>query len=71
MMEKCPNCGQPLDYDEVDIGVGVERGNYRCEACYWSPGAPTVTCECGCGRAGYTSMMEFHHPEDYKYDERA
>jgi len=36
--ELCPECGEPLDYDEVDIGVGVQRGNYRCESCGWEPG---------------------------------
>lgn len=29
----CLVCGEPLDYDEVDIGVGVQRGNPRCQAC--------------------------------------
>lgn len=33
----CPVCGAPCDYDEVDIGVGVQTGNYRCEACGWCP----------------------------------
>jgi len=28
--EKCPNCGCELDYDEVDIGVGIQRGPARC-----------------------------------------
>ena len=32
----CPDCGAPLDWDEVDIGVGVQRGNYRCTECDWS-----------------------------------
>lgn len=35
---KCPICGSEgfdLDYDEVDVGVGVIRGNYRgiCPIC--------------------------------------
>ncbi len=33
----CPECGGPLDYDEVDIGVGVQRGNYGCPECGWVP----------------------------------
>jgi transcription elongation factor Elf1 len=31
----CPICNHLLDYDEVDIGVGVERGNYHCDYCGW------------------------------------
>ena len=27
---KCPKCGEELDCDEVDIGVGILKGNYRC-----------------------------------------
>ena len=37
--EPCPDCGEPLDYDEVDIGVGVQRGNYGCPNCGWVPKA--------------------------------
>ncbi len=33
---KCPKCNEELDYDEVDIGVGLMKGNYHCEACGWS-----------------------------------
>lgn len=32
---KCPKCEEELDCDEVDIGVGTMRGNYRCPACGW------------------------------------
>jgi len=34
---ECPECGEELDYDEVDIGVGTFKGNYRCPnpACGW------------------------------------
>lgn len=35
--ECCPRCGAELEYDEVDIGVGVQRGNYRCSECGWEP----------------------------------
>lgn len=35
----CPNCGDPLEYDEVDIGVGTQVGNFRCPACGWFEGA--------------------------------
>ena len=31
----CPQCGEPLEFDEVDIGVGVLRGNPRCFDCQW------------------------------------
>ena len=37
----CPNCKELLDYDEVDIGVGVARGNYRCPNCFWSDDVAT------------------------------
>lgn len=33
----CPKCGEPLEYDEVDIGVGVLTGNYGCPNCHWTP----------------------------------
>lgn len=36
-MDKCPRCGEPLDFDEVDIGVGTMRGNPGCPACFWTP----------------------------------
>lgn len=36
-MDKCPRCGEPLDFDEVDIGVGTLRGNPGCQACFWTP----------------------------------
>lgn len=67
-VELCPECRKPLDFDEVDIGVGVQRGNYNCPFCYWSPGATKVSCECGCGKMGYTSMTEYHHAEDFKHE---
>ena len=33
---KCPKCDNELNYDEVDIGVGLMRGNYHCDICGWS-----------------------------------
>jgi hypothetical protein len=33
----CPQCGNELDCDEVDIGVGVMKGNWRCPKCGWTP----------------------------------
>ena len=33
----CPDCGCELNYDEVDIGVGIQTGNYRCDRCGWCP----------------------------------
>lgn len=36
--DPCPQCGEQLDYDEVDIGVGVMRGNPGCPSCHWTPG---------------------------------
>ena len=38
----CPECSAPLDYDEVDIGVGVQQGNFRCEHCGWYPPDPAL-----------------------------
>jgi ribosomal protein S27AE len=38
-IEPCPECGEPLEFDEVDIGVGVQRGNPRCPNCGWYPSA--------------------------------
>lgn len=35
--EPCPNCGEEMEYDEVDIGVGVQRGNFYCPSCGWAP----------------------------------
>jgi len=37
----CPKCGEVLDFDEVDIGVGVARGNFRCPNCFWSDDVAT------------------------------
>lgn len=34
---RCPKCNEPLDYDEVDVGVGVIRGNWGCPECWWTP----------------------------------
>lgn len=34
---KCPRCHCALEYDEVDIGVGVQQGNHRCPNCGWAP----------------------------------
>lgn len=36
-MDKCPRCGEALDFDEVDIGVGAIRGQAGCPACHWTP----------------------------------
>jgi len=35
---KCPSCDEELDCDEVDIGVGTMKGNYRCPNpdCGWA-----------------------------------
>lgn len=32
---KCPKCGGECWRDEVDIGVGVQCGPWRCEDCGW------------------------------------
>lgn len=37
MRDKCPRCGEKIEYDEVDIGVGTLRGNAGCQACHWTP----------------------------------
>ncbi len=39
----CPRCGSELDFDEVDIGVGVLRGNPGCPSCHWTP---EIKCSC-------------------------
>ena len=36
-MNKCPVCGSELNYDEVDVGVGTIRGNFRCDDCGYIP----------------------------------
>jgi hypothetical protein len=36
-VDKCPRCKEPLDYEEVDIGVGTLRGSPGCPACFWTP----------------------------------
>lgn len=35
---KCPACGGSCRRDEVDIGVGVQCGPWRCEECAWYAG---------------------------------
>lgn len=32
----CPKCDNELSYDEVDIGVGLMKGNYHCDVCGWT-----------------------------------
>ena len=34
---RCSLCGELMNYDEVDIGVGIQKGNYRCDCCGWTP----------------------------------
>jgi hypothetical protein len=33
--KKCPVCGAPCTREEVDIGVGVQVGPWRCTECDW------------------------------------
>lgn len=33
----CPECGEELDIDEVDIGVGVQTHIRGCSQCGWEP----------------------------------
>ena len=33
--DQCPRCGETIIYDEVDIGVGMMRGNACCDVCGW------------------------------------
>lgn len=33
----CPICHNELDCDEVDRGDVIQRGNWRCEWCRWTP----------------------------------
>lgn len=35
-IDKCPKCGGELEYDEVDVGVGVIKANPGCPACHWT-----------------------------------
>jgi hypothetical protein len=36
---KCPNCGEELEQETVDIGVGsAPCGPPTCPNCYWFPG---------------------------------
>ena len=35
-MDKCPKCLSDLSFDEVDIGVGIQIGNLRCDYCGWT-----------------------------------
>lgn len=34
---ECPRCHCILSYDEVDIEVGVQRENFYCPNCHWTP----------------------------------
>lgn len=31
----CPRCGLPCVREEVDIGVGIQCGPWRCDECGW------------------------------------
>jgi hypothetical protein len=33
--ETCPRCGEALEWDEADVGIGVIRGPAGCPACHW------------------------------------
>lgn len=55
-MDKCPECNAELSYDEVDIGVGIQRGNFRCDDCGWSEQKEKVV-----------ERMERHKFEVYNY----
>lgn len=68
--DPCPECGSQLEFDEVDVGVGVLRGNERCDECHWYPGVVKVACECGCGKVSFDKALEFNHPLDYQAGER-
>lgn len=32
---KCPKCSGQCIRDEVDIGVGIQYGPWRCDDCGW------------------------------------
>ena len=32
---KCPICNNECDFDEIDIGIGTQKGNYHCDHCGW------------------------------------
>lgn len=41
-MTQCPNCeSDHIDRDEIDIGVGIQYGPWRCDDCGWVEGQPT------------------------------
>lgn len=35
---KCPQCNDDCWRDEVDVGVGVQYGPWRCNGCGWYEG---------------------------------
>lgn len=41
----CPQCGNPCDRDEVDIGVGIQYGPGSCQECGWVEGQEVKTIE--------------------------
>ena len=36
MDQTCPECSEELSFDEVDIGLGTLKGNWRCDFCGWT-----------------------------------
>ena len=38
--DKCPDCGNNMSRDEVDIGVGIQYGHLNCGECGWGDGVP-------------------------------
>jgi len=57
-VDDCPNCGAPLEYDEVDIGVGTLRGNPGCPECHWTPDNPR--------EKGDDDGAEYSDPRDFR-----
>jgi hypothetical protein len=41
----CPECGHELEFDYVDIGVGLLHGNPGCPNCHWVPEIPELKLE--------------------------
>lgn len=37
-MMKCPECGSECWCNEVDVGVGIYRDEWKCTNCNWDEG---------------------------------
>ena len=60
--EFCPDCNEPLEYDEVDIDGGVQRGNYGCPSCGWTPKSMAVDETKECEPKDFSDLNEDGEP---------